>query len=1099
MKRLCVFIACLVLVGINLVQAQTVRITGTVKSSEDGIPIPGVSIVVKGTTVGGITNADGKYEINVPANATTLVFSFIGMKTQEVEIAGRIVIDATIEPATLTVDEVVVTALGISRQKKGLGYATQEVKGEAINAVKTENFVNSLSGKVSGVKITRNTNMGGSTNIVIRGSKSLTGNNQALFVVDGVPVSNNNTNTTSQSTAGTGYDYGNAASDINPDDIESVNVLKGAAATALYGSRAANGVIMITTKKGAKKDKGLGITVSSNVTIGSVDKSTFPKYQTQYGGGYGKYYDDASGYFWFQDVTGAGPELIVPLTEDASYGAPFDPTLMVYQWDAFDLESPNYHTKTPWVNSPNGPITYFKTPVTYNNSIAIDNSFDKGSYRLGWTSFNQNAMLPNSYLKKNNFTMSGTYKLSDKLTATGFGNFITTKGKGRNSTGYNDNQMGSFRQWYQVNVDLKEQEASYFRTRRNTTWNYAGIDNLSPIYWDNPYWQRYENYETDGRDRFIGNMSLNYQLTSWLDVFARVSADSYNELQEERRNVGSVAGTFGIGTSPDGSGGRPDATSGYSRKNISSSEVNYDMMLNFNKNLTDKLNVKGTIGSNTRRTNYNWILAATNGGIGVPGLYSLQNSANPVPFPKEAAQKIGVNGLYASVNFGYDDFLYLDATVRRDVSSTLPKGNNKYFYPSVAGSFVFSKFIKASWLSFGKIRANYAQVGNGAPFDYINDTYAVLMPLGGAITSVSSTKANANLKPETSTSIETGLEMYFLDRRFGFDLAYYKTNSVDMILPVALSNTTGFSSKILNAGELENKGIELTINGTPVKMKDFSWDVSINWTKNQNKVVKLAEGLDNLQLGRFQGGVTINARVGQPYGTIQGTDYTYLDGQKVINASNGRYISTSTSDNVLGNINPDWIGGISNRFTYKNLSFSFLVDMQKGGEIFSLDMYYGLATGLYEETAFLNDLGNPVRNPIVGTPGAYAATSGGMINPGVNNVGGTAVPNITRIACTNYGAFGYARGLPNKAFVYDAGYIKLREVSLSWNVPSKFIAKTFLRGATVSFVGSNLWIMKKSLPHADPESGLGAGNLQGYSTGSLPSTRDFGFNIKLQF
>lgn len=1089
MKRLIVFLACLVLFGFNLAQAQTMRITGTVTGSEDGMPIPGVSIVVKGTTSGAATNIDGKYELNVASNAEFLIFSAVGFKTQEVSIGGRSVIDIVLVSESVQVEELVVTALGITRQKKGLGYSTQEVKGEAINSVKSESFINSLSGKVSGVKITRNTNMGGSTNVNIRGNKSLTGTNQALFVVDGVPISNAVSNTTSQSQGGTGYDYGNAAADINPDDIESVNVLKGAAATALYGSRASNGVIMITTKKGAKKEKGFGITVNSNVTIGTIDKSTFPDYQTEYGGGYGYYYEDPTEQFWYRDVLGTGTnELVVPLTEDASYGAKFDKNLLVYQWDAFDIQSPNYHKKTPWVNAANGPITFFETPISYNNTISIDNSLENGSYRFGWTNLDQKGILPNSWMKRNNFSLSGTYKINKKLTVTGFSNYIISKAKGRNSTGYNDNQMGSFRQWWQTNVDLKDQKDAYFRTKRNATWNPSDINNLTPIYWDNPYWQRYENYETDGRNRFIGNISLNYNLTSWLDVFGRVAVDSYNEIQEERRNIGSVASAFGIGqNSQDGSGGRPNATSGYQRRDITSSEYNFDLMLNFNKDITDKLNLKGSIGSNLRRNNYNSVLAATNGGLVSPGLYSLQNSKELVPFPKETAQKIGVRGVYASANLGYNDFLYFDATIRNDISSTLPKENNSYLYPSVAASMVFNQFLPFSWLSFAKVRVNYAEVGSDAPFDYLTDTYNVITPLNGGISSVANTKKDPNLKPERTKSIEGGIEMYFLNRRFGFDLALYKTNTIDQILPLAVSDATGYSFKIINAGEIENKGVELVINATPVKLKDFTWDVTLNWTKNVNELVALKEGLENLQLGSYQGGITINARLGQPYGTIQGTDYTYLNGKKLIDGA-GRYIKTTESDKVIGDINPDWTGGISNRFTYKDFSFSFLIDMQKGGDIFSLDLYYGLATGLYKETAFINELGNPVRNTL--------ANGGGFINEGVHADG---TVNTTRIAASNFGALGYRRGLPDKAFVYDASYVKLREITLSYIIPAKILGKTFIKGAEVSFVGSNLWIIHKNLPHADPESGLGAGNLQGYSTGSLPSTRNFGFNIKLQF
>jgi TonB-linked SusC/RagA family outer membrane protein len=1102
MKKLTIFFFFLVFANIGIVNAQGLKISGTVTNAKDGSPIPGVSVVVKeNATIGTATNIDGYYEITVPSSSTAIVFSSVGMKTLVASINGRSLVDVALEEEFHQMDEVVVTALGISRERKSLGYSVQEVQGDDVNQVRTDNFVNSLSGKVSGVQVRRTTNMGGSTNITIRGNSSLTGNNQALFVVDGVPISNLNTNSRSQEQAGVGYDYGNAASDINPDDIESISVLKGAAASALYGSRAANGVIMITTKKGSKKDNGIGVTINSGITIGSIDKSTFPTYQEEYGGGYGAYYDDPSGFFWYEDITGDGnPDLITPMTEDASYGAPFDKTQLVYQWDAFDSESPNYMTATPWVAAENGPITFFETPIVYSNSIAIDNSFDKGNYRLSYTNYDESGILPNSELKRNSFLMNMSYEITDKLTTSGSANFIQTDALGRNSTGYNDNIMGSMRQWWQVNTDIQDQKDAYFATKRNTTWNYAATDNSSPIYWDNPYWTRYENYESDKRNRFVGNMALNYELTDWLEVYGRVSVDTYNELQEERRNVGSVATTFGIGEGSDGSISRPDQTSGYQRKDITFSEYNYDLMFKYNKDLTDELNVSGVVGTNVRRTNLDWALSATNGGIGVPRLYSLQNSLSPVPYPKEAAEKIGVNGIYGSVSVGYNRYLFVDATLRRDHSSTLPEKHSIFYYPSITGSVIFSEFLSFDWLSFGKLRLNYAEVGNSAGFDQILDTYNVYAGLGGGITSVSGTKKNPDLRPEKSKSLEGGLEMYFLNRRVGFDLGLYKVNTVDQILPVKVTSATGYNFKVINAGEIENKGVEFSLNATPVSQKDFSWNISINYAKNTNEVISLTEGLDNLQLADFQGGVTLNAMVGQPYGVIYGTDYTYLNGEKLVDESNGQYIKTGTSDNVIGNMNPDWTGGISNKFTYKNLSFSFLIDVQKGGDIFSLDMYYGLATGLYDETSYINDLGNLVRNPITYVNDdplqGYASNSGGFINDGVNEDG---TLNETRIRADRYGAFGYRRGLPDKAFVYDASYVKLREVTLTYTIPERLFNNLFLTGASLSFVGSNLWIIHKNLPYADPESGLGSGNIQGYSTGSLPTTRNYGFNIKLQF
>ncbi|MDL5514201.1 SusC/RagA family TonB-linked outer membrane protein [Arenibacter sp. M-2] len=1067
--------------------AQEKTISGTV-TDQMGLALPGVNILVEGTTNGTQTDFDGNYTIQ-GSEGQTLLFSYIGQMSVTKVIGATSTIDVVMQEDAQALEEVVVTALGISRDKKSLGYATQEVQGEDLNTVKSGNFVNALSGKASGIQIKKNNNLGGSTNVVIRGNASLTGSNQALFVIDGVPVNNTNTNSKYQGEAsGNYYDYGNTASDINPDDIESVNVLKGAAASALYGSRAANGVIMITTKKG-KDAQGIGVTVSSGITIGSIDKSTFAKYQNQYGAGYGPYYGpDEDDFYNMQDVTGDGvADLTVPFTEDASYGGRFDPNLLIYQWDALDPDSPNYRTATPWVNAKNGPITFFETPVTTTNSVSFARSYeDDGSFRLNYTQFDQSGLMPNSSIKKHNFSMSGSFKLTDRLTVTGYANYINTKALGRNSTGYSDNIVSNFKQWWQTNVDIKDLKDIYFNTKRNVTWNPASTDaGSAPIYWDNPYWTRYENYQNDSRNRFIGNVSLDYKFTDWLNFTARAATDTYSEIQEERRANGSVPTEFGI---PDSAGNRGNVDSGYGRRNLEVTETNYDFMFNFQKDLSDQFNLKGILGTNIRRSEFQSIYSATSGGLSVPRLYSLQNSTGPLGLPVENDEKVGIDGIYASASLGYNSILFLDATIRRDHSSTLPEDNSTFYYPSVATSFVFTNLLNADFVTFGKLRANYAEVGNSAPFDYLYDTYNVNIPPGAPSTSVDNEKKNPNLKPEKTESFELGLEMKFLRNRLSFDLAYYQTNSVDQIFGVPVSRATGYEKKILNAGEIENKGVELSISGNPVRTDNFSWTAMVNWTKNKNEVVSLEDGIQTLQLGDFQGGVTLNAEVGQPYGVIYGTDYTYLNGERVVDPADGQYIKTSTSDQKIGDTNPDWLMGISNKFNYKNFSLSFLIDIQQGGSIFSLDQYYGLATGLYAETVFINDLGNPVRNTL--------ADGGGFINEGVNPDGTT---NTSRIRADRFGALGYRRGLPDKAFVYDASYVKLREVALTYNLPSKLLASTFLTNASLSVIGSNLWIIDKNLPHADPESGLSAGNLQGYSVGSLPTTRDLGVNLKLQF
>ena len=1096
MKKIALLLAFFA-IGLQVLMAQTKEISGTVTSADDGGLIPGVSVSVKGTTLGTITDMDGAFRLKVPQDAKTLTFSFVGMASQDVAIGTQSTFKIKLSSENISVDEVVVTALGISRDKKSLGYSSQNVKEDQISTVKASNFMNSLSGKVAGVQIKKSNNMGGSTNVVMRGNKSLTNNNQVLYVVDGVPINNEIGSYSSQNTGAAGYDYGNAASDVNPDDIESINVLKGSAATALYGSRASGGVIMITTKKGTVGKKGIGVTVNTNIAFKSIDKSTFPTYQQTYGAGYGNFYGpNGDGWFERRDANGVTQSDDsknfdwVPTTEDASYGAKFDGH-PVYGWYSVDPESPWYKQTKPWLPAKNGPITFFEKPITYTNTVSIDNASDNGTMRMSYTNFKTSDLMPNSDLHKDNFLVNGSWNVTKKLTATATANFTRQAATGRPSTGYSDNIVSNMRQWYETNMDFADQKTAYFLTKRNLTWNYNSALNY-PIYTDNPYWQRYENYENDSRNRIVGNMALNYKVTNWLDAYARVSVDDYAEKQEERRAVGSIGTAFGVS--------RATQKSGYMRRDITFSEYNYDFMLKFNKAINEDFNLSGILGATERRTNLSRLSSSTNGGLSVAGIYSLQNSVSALPFPVEYESKIGVRGLYASASLGYKNTLFLDGTFRQDHASTLPEGKSTYYYPSITGAFVFSEVVKQNWLSFGKVRLNYAVVGNLAGFDQLLDKYNVNTPFVGASYSLPSTKNNPNLKNESTKSLEGGLEMSFLNKRVGFDLAVYKTNSMDQIMPVTLSQTTGYNFMYVNAGEIENKGIELTLNGSPVRSKNFNWDINVNFATNRNKVVSLYPGIENLQLGSFQGGVTLNATVGEPYGVLKGKDYTYdANGQIIINAKTGIPVKTSTATSNLGNVNPDWTGGITNTFSYKGVSFSFLIDMQKGGSIYSLDMYYGLYTGLYPETVFTNDLGNPVRDPLVGTPGNYAANSGGYIIEGVNVANGVSTPNKTRIdASTSDFGFGTA-ARPHRDFVYDASFIKLREVSLSYNIPSALLTKLLVKSATVSFVGSNLWIIHKNLPYADPEAGLSAGNIQGYSVGSLPGTRDFGFNLKFNF
>lgn len=1081
MRKLLLLTALLLLAQLGSTFAQDRQITGKVTSSEDGSPIPGVSISVKGTSKGTTSVADGSYRISV-GNGTTLIFSSVGFTSQTVAVGSQSVIDVKLVPSTSTLSEVVVTALGVSRDKKSLGYATQEVKGDQVSTAKESNFINSLSGKVSGVEIKRNNNMGASTNIVVRGFKSLTGNNQALFVVDGVPIDNSNTTSSSTAQGGGGYDYGNAASDINPDDIESINVLKGAAATALYGSRAANGVVMVTTKKG-KKNQGLGVNVSMGYTVGSIDKSTFPKYQSSYGGGYGNYYEDPSHKFLYRDINGDGvDDLVVPMSEDASWGAKFDPNKQVYDWRSFDPSSPQYGKTSAWQAAANSPAKFFNDAKTFNGTISLDGGSENGSYRVSYTRFDQTGILPNSSIQKNNFSFAGSHDFSKKFTVTTNINFARQDAKGRYSNGYSDNIMSSFRQWYQTNVDILDLKSAFERTGQNITWNWTDPSEIKPIFWDNPYWQRANNYETDWRNRVFGNVTATYKITNDFDVLGRISMDTYTEQQEERIAVGSI---------------NNNGTAKYSRYDRTFREMNYDFFANYHKDLSENFNLKGMVGGNIRKTEVSTMYATTVGGLVVPGIYSLANSASAASAPTENVSAIYQEGIFANASLGYNNELFLDLTARRDVSSSLPVSNNTYFYPSASLSYIFSNKLGESWpaLSFGKVRVNYAEVGNTAPALSLLNTYVKPTNLNGdtrdafggqTLFATGSILNNPNLKPERTKSAEIGLEMKFLKNRVGFDITAYRTLSIDQIMPVSISKATGYDKKYVNAGTIENKGIELSAFAIPVQTGDFSWKLNANFTMNRNKVVELYDGVNNLPLGSFQGGVTLNASIGEPYGVLKGTNFVYLNGQKVVNA-NGYYAQTDATS-VIGNITPNWKMGITNSFNYKALSFSFLIDIQKGGSVFSLDQYYGRATGLYAETVFLNDNGVSIREKI--------DNGGGYIVPGVL-ADGTA--NTKRVSAENYGLLGYVRN-PAAAFVYDASYVKLREVTVSYKLPANlFGGSNFIKGATLSAVGRNLWIIHKNLPYADPEDGLTSGNLSGFQSGVYPSVREIGASLKFSF
>lgn len=1060
----------LVLFGIlfgGILMAQEKTVTGTVTDA-DGFTLPDVTVTSSsGEEV--YTDSDGNYSIQAN-EGDVLTIESLGMNVVTVTVGASSVYNASLrQSGAIELEGAVVTALGITREKKSLGYATQEVSGETLSAVPVQNFADALSGEVAGLDVKSSGTMGGSTNMVIRGTKSLTGNNQALVVIDGIPMNNSTYNTADQTTGRGGYDYGNAASDINPNDIESVNVLKGAAATALYGSRGAQGVIMITTKKGKKSNK-IGVEINSSFTVGTADKETLPKYQKEYGGGYMGTFDDT---FVMGDINGDGiDDITVNTYNDASYGAAFDPNLLVYNWESFFPQLPTYLQATPWVAAKNDPNYIWKTSTTFVNSAAFSGGNDQGSFRFGFTNSLHEGNLDNSSLKRNTLDFSGAYDFTDKLRVSTSVIYTNNKAIGRYGTGYDGlNPMQSFRQWWNVAADMQKLKDAYFLTGENISWNANAWNDTRPAYSDNYYFSRYQNFQNDERDRYTGMAAVEYKLTDWLTAMGRFTFDNYNELREERIAEGTVG-----------------KVSEYFMNTIDVGENNYDLILSFNKDLSENINLEGNVGWNLRVNQLNSFAARTNGGLAIPGIYSLNNSINALT-AADMAQTIytkKVDGEYARASLGLYNMVFLEGSIRTDRSSALPKDNNRYWYPSASASFLFSEVVDAGWLSFGKIRANYAEVGNDT--DPYNTTlsYAINAPFNNFPSSTNPTAfGNPDLKPERTKGVEFGLEMAMFKNRVSFEVNYYNTKTYDLITRTSGDPASGFPLYVTNVGDIRNKGIEASLRLTPIRSNDFEWNIVANFAKNDNELESL--NVEYYQLANVQGGLSIGGYVGEQLGVLRGTDYVYdNNGNKVVGA-NGQYL-LSDPDAIIGNFNPDWTGGLRNMFRYKELTLSFLIDVQKGGDVFSLDTWYGYATGLYANTVGLNDLGNPVRNTL--------ADGGGIILPGVKEDG---TPNDIRVRTDYYAnPWGYAR-TPNAAHVYDASFVKLRNVTLSYDLPEKLIQSTFVKKFTVSAIGRNLWIIHKNVPYSDPEAGLSAGNIQGYQSGAYPTIREIGASIKIEF
>jgi TonB-linked SusC/RagA family outer membrane protein len=886
MKKFTMLFVCLAMLSVQVVNAQQRTITGKVTSAEDGMSLPGVSVSVKGTTTGTITNADGAYTLGVAADAQALVFSFVGMSTKEVVLGSTNIVDVVLDPEVIGVDEVVVTALGISREKKSLGYASQGVDGDELMTANDINPISSLSGKVAGLTVSGQ-NFGGSKNVLIRGASSFTEDNQPLFVVDGVPISNENFNDETTQIGGGGYDYGSMTNDLNSYDIESIEVLKGSAASALYGSRGQNGVIMITTKTGKSGKKSFSVDINSGVTFDRV--SILPDMQTSYGGGYGDTFDT-------QIIDGV--EYLIPAYDiDESWGPKYDNQQVLHWWGAEDYQQGI--TATPvtgeWKTPDNDVDSFYETGVSYQNSVNVVATSEKSAMRFGYTNVNMTGIVPNSTQNKNNFNLNGSTSIFDDFIELNANvNFVQTETNGRPQFGYGDNsQSQKFFQWGQRQLDFDKLSNYANPDGTMRTWNRTAWDDNTPVYSDNPYWTAYKNYQDDDRTRFYGKSGIKVNLTDYLTASGTLYLDTYTMNQRERVAIGS------------------QAMSMYKKYVRQATETNLEGKLNFNK-IIDDFNITALLGANQRKEDYSRFEGETNGGLVVDGLYNLNNSVNQ-PLLDDLSRVKQVNSWFAAASVGYKNMVYVDATYRTDYDTSLPDADNKYSYMSVSGSFIASELLDYAWLDNLKIRANYGETGNGTTAYSVYNTYFISDPFNGNPQFTNNTELNNQyLQPEQTSEIEFGLEGVLFKSRLGFDFSWYTRDTENQIVPVEISGASGYTERLINAGIVNNTGIELSLFGTPVKTADFSWDIIVNYAKNKNEVLELPDGLDKIQIGRAPfGGAYVNAKVGGTTQEIYAYDFVYDDdGNKVID---GGFYAQGDLQSV-GSAMPDYTAGIRNSF-----------------------------------------------------------------------------------------------------------------------------------------------------------------------------------------
>ena len=1032
-------------------QTQPMVLRGTV-TDDANQPLPGVSVLIKGTTTGTTTDATGGFNLRPTEPlrlSDVLQFSFIGFTSAETSIGNQQTFNVQLKASDLTLNEVVVTALGIRREEKTLGYAASTISENAVKDAKSNNWVNTLSGKVAGLNV-QGTGAGpmGSSRITLRGESSLNlDNNQALIVVDGVPVSSRITGTgyNSHLSADSPVDYGSSVSDLNPDDIEKVTVLKGPGATALYGSRAAGGALIITTKSGARKDGGIGVTVNSNVSIDQVNR--WPDYQFEYGEGRTDAY-----YSYLDSPDGANT------STNVAAGRGWGPKFNGQSYFQYNPAAPNGKPteRTPWVPYKNYISGFFRTGVTYSNSVSIEGGSDKGSARLSLTHLKNTWIVPNTGFERLNAALSVNQRVADKLRLSGKVNYTNKSSDNLPAAGYNNQSL----MYFVIIGPAPNVNPAWYKPY----WQpgLEGVQQKNPFNPgpDNPYLDMYEMLNKMKKHGVIGNVSAAYEITPKLDLLVRTGIDMSFEFRSQQR-------PFSMTKFPRGM---------YREQNVFSYESNSDFLLTYKNAIGSRINFTASVGANAMRQTYDFAgLYADQ--LAQPGVYQISNSLDQAVADPQKTRK-AINSVYGAGQISFDEKIFIDITGRNDWSSTLPFANNSFFYPSVSSSFLLNELLTLPQaVSFAKVRASWAQVGNDTrPYQttrYYDRIY------GNSFTN-SATLFNADLKPEITASYEFGLDLRLFKNRLGLDVAYYNNNSRNQILAIPLDPVSGYANAFINAGLINSQGVEIKLTGRPVSHPNFTWNTTVIWSRNRSYVRELAAGITNQTIYAHNTNVTIEARVGGRMGDMYGRGFQRAPDGQIVYSSVGLPAPLDPVTKLWGNAFADWKGSLLNEFTVKGLRISILLDGQKGGS-------------MYSQTSHKN---NTLGKTQVTLPGR----DGGIIGAGVVLQGdGTYKPNAVKVPASSY-YDNYYQISNAETNIFDASFLKIREARFEFNLPASLLRRVGVRQTSLALFGRDL-VNFTRFPGFDPEGGnLNNGTLTpGVELAQFPSTRTLGANLTLKF